>query len=186
MYKTKFITAEYAKWLSSSLKPNVYAVGTLMQRRQCHQGAMSYLVRGNRDDYGKAYDQFIRRFSKSIYGPTNWKRHRELIPNLATLEGGEWRSSKGCLRYVEPHANKSGVRFHYNICLRRPDWIPFDEFAGELKRHWAEGDWMMPDCFVEERRGDCVSYSMKEGPESLMPNSMSWPLQSPPQSGTDA
>lgn len=175
MTKLHIINDHYKTWIANNLQPNVYAVGTLMQRRRCHDGANSYLVCGNNDEYAKAYDRFIRRFSKAIYGSTNWKRHRELIPNCATLEGGSWKRTRGGGYRYEVHSTKSGVRFHINASLRRPGWVPFDEFASELKRTWAEGDWMMPDIFVQERTGDCIGYSLKEGAETLLPNSMSWP-----------
>lgn len=181
MTKIPSITAEYKKWINDNLKPNVYAVGTLVQRRRCHNGSYSVLISGNYDEYAKMYDGFIRRLTMAIYGKTNWKRHKILIPNCATLEGGtigRYASVRSSRRMIDPHSCKAGVRYHINMSFRRPDWILLDEFRAKVKQAWVADDWAMPDVFVEKRRADCIGYSLKEGPEALLPNSMSWPKPS--------
>lgn len=170
---------DYQDWINSNLGPNVYAVGTLKQRRQCHDGAIAYQIVGNHDRYDQMYSQFIRRLSIATYGRKHWRRYRELLPNCASLEGGTISSfSRGRRHGPDPHSAKEGVRFHINMCFRRPEWMPFDQFKAEVVRAWIGMDWALPDISVEISTSDCVGYSLKEGPQTLLANSMSWPLSS--------
>lgn len=176
MTPTASIT-DYRDWINQNLRPNVYAVGTLMQRRQCHDGAISYQLVGNADRYDQMYSQFIRRLSTAVYGRKHWRRYRELLPNCASLEGGTISSfSKGLRQKPDPHSSKDGVRFHINMYFRQPEWIPFDVFKTEVVEMWRAMDWTLPDIKVEISETNSVGYSLKEGPQTLLANSMSWPL----------
>lgn len=172
-------THHYVDWINTELRPNVYVTATVKQAMACHHGASSFRVVGNRDRYAQSYDQFIRRLSIQVYGKSNWRKHRKLLPNAMTIEGGAHEQYRGG-RYVkkkcllEFQSGRAGVRYHLNICLRRPDWITFDKFQKKVQIEWSLNDWAMPDILIQESTGDCVGYSFKEGPESLVSNSLSF------------
>ena len=121
--------------------------------------------------------QFIARLSKAIYGKTAYRRFKLTIPNALTLEGnGNGRSCFWLSHEKDPRSLKERgkVRYHFNILLRKPEWMPFDQLEEIIKNIWRSCDWTMPDINIEERTGDCVGYSLKEGPETLVTKTLSF------------
>jgi hypothetical protein len=170
---------EYAQWLEENVRPNVFAVATLKQSIVSSRHGSTHRVMGNPDRYCGAYRQSICQLSKRIYGNSNWRRHRRMIPSFMTLEGngcGRWINhstrSLSFLNATQPTGKK--VRYHHNILFRRPDWIEANEFEGIFRSIWSKNEWALPDLFFEERDGNCVSYALKEGPETLDVMSLSF------------
>lgn len=150
--------AETVRWIEQHVHPDIYAVATLKQAVGIHVdhkkcwGHKTW-IRGDINRYSAAYDQFIRRLSRRVYGRKTYRRHRKLLPNAATLEGSR---------------TGTGVRYHLNIMVRRPELIPFWYFKAMFEKEWLRSDWAMPDVMIKERTGDCISYSLKEGLETLL------------------
>ena len=178
--RSRYVKAA-AKWLDDNVNPNVFVVATLKQSVVTSYNGYSQRVMGNEDIYRGACRQALCRLSRDLYGTTEWKRHRRIVPNIPTLEGN------GCGRRLSnvhsplsldfvnaTRANGKKVRYHYNILLQRPDWIDLGNFETKFRKSWDENPWAMPDLFFEERSGDCVSYALKEGPEALDVMSLSF------------
>ena len=98
------------------------------------------------------------------FGPKRsrpYRRHKLLVPHACTLEGA-----------VDP-ARKP--RTHLNFSLRRPDdWLSLEQFDAIFRDEWSKIDWAMGDVYLDERKGGCVAYSLKDGPEALLANSLSF------------
>lgn len=144
---------DIAAALNDRLEPDIYAVLTLKQGIRTDDGCY---IKGDPLRYAGAYDQFIRRLSKQVYGPTIYRRHRKLVPNVGTLEGGD------------------GLRWHFNVCLRRPDRLSIDDYKAIFMNVWLATPWAMPDSYFEQSTGDAVGYSLKDGPDALLMNSLSF------------
>ena len=118
---------EGAKWLDEKVQPNTFVVATLKQSIVSTHEGFSRRVMGCRDIYHGSCRQALCRFSKTVFGRTNWMRHRNRIPGFATLEGngcGRQLSrrhsplSLDFVRAIQPSGKK--VRYHYNICSGGP------------------------------------------------------------------
>ena len=136
------------KFIDIEVKPNTYAVLTLKQSVY-----VNYLVKGDRIHYEKTFKSFIRGLTKRVYGCNNYKKR---LLYLCTLEGGDIG------------------RFHINLCIRRPDWLPLDDFRKMIADEWIKLEWAMPEIYVEDRYADCVGYSLKEGSDSLLDFYTEW------------
>lgn len=157
----------YGEWIDHNLSSNVYAVVNLKQGTSIDFKGSVLWVKGDPYYYEAAYGQFIRRLSKRIYGKNCYRRSKRvtkkykqpitrLIPNAFMLEGGP----------------SKGTRYHLNIQLRRPEWLALDKLRSLFLEEWAKTPWAMSDVYFEERTGDCVGYSLKEGPETLLTSSL--------------
>lgn len=142
---------------------------------------MKYWEAGNEGHYEHAYGKFIRQLSEAIYGETHWRRYKRLIPNAATLEGNglghkirsrRKKSSISLLNNLQP--DDAQVRWHLNMMFRRPDWISPDDFEATLRQTWYKSEWAMPDFEIQEHEGKFVPYSLKDGPEALLTDSLSF------------
>lgn len=141
------------------IRPNVYVVAHLQrclwdQVNECN-------VYGSRQDYDAVAYGFIRDVSRSIRGKRAYDRSpmdKKRLPNLTTLELG-WGSP------------------HLNICIHRPKWIRFDHFRDVMRSLWVKNPWAASGSaafFCEERSGDCVGYSLKEGPGAVLDGPLSF------------
>jgi hypothetical protein len=171
-------TESYRDWIDSELGPNVYAVATLKQAIKVDHNGSAFWIPGDPHIYESGYNQFIRRLSSRLYGKA-YRRYGKIIPNAATLEGNgtghrltnrRHRASLDFMKNIQPVGD--GVRYHLNVMLRRPEWLPFDELHSRFMEEWAHSDWAMPDVFLEERTGDCPTYSLKDGPQTLLIHSL--------------
>ena len=170
-----------AQWIDEKLQPNIYAVGTLKPRRNMWSGNSRSSIWGCEDRYEAACRQFLCRLTKTVYGKRHWRDNKTLLPCAATLEGnGEGRALR-VRPTSENHSGLSGtqsgnrlVRYHLNLMFRRPDWITFEEFQCAIAEGWQKSPWAMPDIKIEQRLGDCVGYSLKEGPETLLTSVLSF------------
>lgn len=135
-----------ARHIEKVISPNVYAVGTLMQGQ--YTGMM---MPGDRYTYEPVARQFIERLSRRIYGKTSYDRHRKLLPAAVTIEG-----------------KRKPTRYHLNFLIQRPEWKDMPEFQFLAIEEWNKLDWTRADFYVGPRTGDCVRYSLKEGPDSLL------------------
>lgn len=167
-----------AAWINEKLKPNTIAVATLKQAVRSNNGRW---VRGNEARYEHAYGRFIRQLSEVIYGKTVWRRHKKLIPNALTLEGNglghkihnrKVKTSITFLNNIQPDDEQ--VRWHLNMLFRRPDWMSPDDFHATVTKTWLKSDWAMPDFEIEEHKGKFVPYALKDGPEALLTDSLSF------------
>jgi hypothetical protein len=143
----------YARAIEEHVDPNIFAVGTLQQARvtnHVYRGKkMSIRIPGDRHRYEAEAWKFIKRLSKRIYGKA-YDRHKKLLPAAVTLEGG-----------VEK-------RFHLNLLIRHPDWMDEVDFEQAFLAEWNELHWSRPDVMVYPALPECVRYSLKEGPDSLL------------------
>lgn len=168
----------YRDWIENELAPNVYAVATLKQAIKVDHKGSAFSIPGDPHIYESGYDQFIRRLSSRVYGKA-YRRWGKIIPNAAMLEGSGVghrltnRSHRASLEFMDNiQGVGDGVRYHLNINLRRPEWLPFEELRSSFTEEWERSDWAMPDVFLEERTGDCVAYSLKDGPQTLFTHSL--------------
>lgn len=134
-----------ARYIESAIRPNIYAVGTLVQAQYT-----GMWIPGDRDTYDKQARHFIDRLSYLTYGKTNFERHGKRLPAAVTIEG------------------IAGKRAHLNILLNKPNWKDEVEFEQYMIDEWNKLGWVRRDLFIEHRTGDCVRYSLKEGPDSLL------------------
>jgi len=170
----------YKDWINDNINPNVYAVLTLRDKIIVDHGSARSIAFGSFDRYRNCADCLMKRLSKEIYGKKAYRRFKTRVPSVVTLEGN------GDGIFLDPHhadfkkfsdSGKNPVRYHLNIIMERPDWIPFDGFRSKLVELWKKDVWAMPDVYVEEVTGDCVGYALKEGPETLLASSTSFPLR---------
>ena len=176
--KGKYLIAPCAAWIDEKLKPNVYAVVTLKQAIRAPNFEQSRWIRGTRSIFEDEVARFYCRLAKEIHGRSAWSRHKHklIIPNAATIEGGalgvidgDWHSSGFRSSAIYSVTQK---RAHINILLRQPEKISFPAFSQRFTDVWRSMDWAMPDVYIEKRTGNCVSYSLKEGMDSLLVESI--------------
>lgn len=147
---------ELAHWIEDRLKPDVYVVATLKQGIISTAGGY---LRGTEERYIHAWEQFIHRLSHRIYRKA-YRRFGTLLPHAMMIEGGS---------NIVIH-----TRWHLNINIRRPDWVPFEDLETVFREEWAKIEWAMGDVYFNQRTGDCVGYSLKDGPEALLASSLSF------------
>lgn len=168
-------------WLNSELRPNVYGVATLKQSiTEGRRGSM-HRIMGDEDRYAAAYRRCLCNLSMALYGRSNWRRHKKLLPNMATLEGnglgrrGDIRQRSVSLAFAKAvQSDGKRVRFHLNMNFHRPEWIEFEPFKALFLECWHQNPWAMQDVYLEERTGESLAYSLKEGPETLLVDSLSF------------
>lgn len=136
-----------AQDIEQRIDPNIYAVCTLKQAVPCG----NQLVRGDLVQYAVEAARFIRRLSKRVYGKSNYARTKKELPAAVTLEG-----------------DGNNRRFHFNVLIRKPDWISHADFKAVFIKEWSRMQWGRNDVYFEERYDDCVRYSLKEGANSLI------------------
>ncbi|HEY1124570.1 MAG TPA: hypothetical protein VGE65_02975 [Sphingobium sp.] len=178
MNHTKLSRA-YSTWIDDSLKPDIYVVATVKQHIFVHSHESRMRIVGDQDRYAAIYDQFICRLSKAVFGAKNWRRHKKRIANAATLEGNGYRPVVDCgiTKKSVGHLNRTQsvfpqVRYHLNMMFRRPAHLTFEQFEAIIYDVWMQSEWALADILIEERTGQCVAYSCKEGPETILTNSM--------------
>lgn len=138
------IRAEWAELVYDRVNPDIYAVCTLKQ------GIMTngFYVAGDKITYEEEAEIFMRNLSSRVYGKSA-KRFNRRLPGAITLE------------------NKGGFqRFHLNMLLRKPAWMPHELFAQYFAEEWSKLLWSRPDVKYGERYADAVRYSFKEGSDS--------------------
>ena len=88
-----------ASWIQERLKPTHYGVLTLKQGCWVENGDCDSWVKGTRDQFAAEYGEFVKNLTVEFKGRTNFRRHKKLLPNAATLEGdglgclsGSWHS----------------------------------------------------------------------------------------------
>lgn len=138
------------------IKPNVYTVGHL------HTSLWDRDLRLGRKGTYEVYDveayKLIANVTKRLLGKTAYRNRpisRKRLPNFITLEGMPDRP-------------------HLNILIHKPDRFSFEQLKAALREEWMRLDWTVKEpggFWVQPRSGDCVSYSFKEGNESLLPRS---------------
>jgi hypothetical protein len=149
--KQQALQAEAEDWIRETVNPNVFIVATLKQAIGKYSRGFKSWAPGSENWYTEDYRRFVRRLSYRLYGKKYCRRFKRKLLNAAALEGG-----------------KNGVRYHLNIMVHRPDWISFEDFEAMFREEWLRSDWAMPDLYIQERTGDCISYSLKEGLDSLI------------------
>ena len=169
------------QWIDSNLQPNTIAVATLKQAiGSDDKRPDSRWIRGSEVHYEHAYGRFIRHLSADIYRKA-WKRHKKLVPNAFTLEGNgnghklrsrKTKTSVSFMNGIQPDDHH--VRWHMNMLFRRPDWISPEDFEAKLRKHWQLSDWALPDFLIEEHDGKFTAYALKDGPEALLTDSLSF------------
>ena len=151
--KNQLLLSEAARWIEKDIRPNIYAVVTLKQLISVEQNGFRVWISGERCIYDQAAAKTLGQISRSIFKSA----HRKFGKRLAvatTLEGdGEF------------------VRYHLNFLIHRPDWLPFEDLKYLFLKHWLKNEWALEITYFEERTGDCVRYSLKEGLDSLLPRS---------------
>lgn len=135
----------WARHIEANIKPNIYAVGTLVQAM-----FTGHMFQGERETYKRMADHFIDRLSYLTYGKTNFERHGKRLPVAVTLEG------------------LKGKRLHLNFLINKPEWKDEVDFEQHMIDEWNELGWVRRDLYVSHRTGDCVRYSLKEGSDSLL------------------
>jgi hypothetical protein len=145
-YKQAAIEA-WARHIEAYVQPDMYGVGTLKQA--IVNG--NVMIKGDPYRYQEIAKQFIIRLSSRINGRTNFERHRTEIPAAVTLEG-----------------DGSIKRFHLNFLIKKPEWLSWVDFTSMFRIEWDRLDWSRDDLDLNARTGDCVRYSLKEGPDSLI------------------
>ena len=151
---TKDMPAEYARWINRELDADIFAVATLRQFVRTSDGTM---VRGNRDRYDAAAQQFMSLLSKRVYGKTMWRRFKRQLPVAITLEG-----------------DGQTKLWHLNLSLRCPSHLDPERFEAHFRKEWEAFEWGMPDVYFDRRTGDCTAYSLKDGPDALLTESLSF------------
>lgn len=78
-----------------------------------------------------------------------------LLPMAGTLEG-----------------NGYDEHFHFNLFLKRPDWMTFQEFKALFFQVWFFYPWAHRNenhaVKFEEITGECFWYSLKQGSDTLL------------------
>lgn len=166
-----------AAWINRNLKPDTIAVATL---KQGIRSDLDRWIRGNEAHYEHANGKFMRQLSEKLYGKA-WRRHKKLVPNAVTLEGNglghkiQNRKGKSSLTFLD-NIQTDGIqmRWHLNMLFRRPDWISPDDFHATVTETWLQSDWAMPDFLIEPREDNFAAYALKDGPEALLTDSLSF------------
>ncbi len=176
--KGKIERQETANWIEEKLKPTHYAVFTLKQGRHTDASGYDTWIKGNRDHFADEYGRFITKLTIELNGKSNWRRCRKLLPNASTLEGtglgrlsDSWHSLNSRSFLFDSGNDK---RAHLNVLLRKPVHVSDIKFYLTVRQVWSEREWAMPNMYFEKRTGNCVSYSLKEGTETLLTEHMSF------------
>jgi hypothetical protein len=148
-----FLSAVEAHWIEQNIQPNVYAVATLKQSIVVENGALKIFVKGDREKYDLAAACTLNNLSRKIY-KNAYRRSGKIVPVATTFEG-----------------DGQIIRYHLNFLLSKPKWMPFDIFEKLFREEWSKNAWARPIAYFRERTGNCVLYSLKEGPEALLPYS---------------
>ena len=130
--------------IEAKLAPDTFITATLAQAVLNDSGHPVY---GNVYDYQKVASRYIARLSKCLI-KRPYKRFGKVIDHAIFLEG-----------------DRRIKRYHFHMCLRRPDHIAFDAFSDACTDIWLSPslDWTLPDIQVKPREGSCIAYSTKEG-----------------------
>lgn len=149
MQSRNYLSAIESDWVEQNVRPDVYAVGTVKQGIWIDETAW---IKGNAERYDQAVSKTLDSLNRRIFKNAH-KRFGKVIPIATTLEGD----------------GGDTVRYHLNFLIQKPRWLSFEEFRDHFKVEWVKNPWAMPQLWIEERTGNCVRYSLKEGPEALLP-----------------
>lgn len=135
-----------AQYIESEIKPNIYAVGTLVQGMYT-----GMWWDGNRDLYHSMASHFIDRLTVLTGGKNALKRFGKRLPSAVTIEG----------------LNR-GSRIHLNFLIHKPDWKDEVEFEQHMIDEWRLLEWGRRDFRIDHIEKDPIRYSLKFGPDSLL------------------
>lgn len=153
VHSPQYLTSKMAKWVEQKVQPNVYAVTTLKQSVVVELNGSKTFIRGDSNKFDLAVSTTLGNFDRRVLKNAA-RRFGKVIPVATTLEG-----------------NGDTPLFHLNFLFHKPDWMPFPEFKGMFIDEWSTNSWARPILYFEERTGDCVRYSLKEGPGALLTQS---------------
>lgn len=143
-------TYEMQRWIEQNVRPDVYAVVTLKQGLMTQQGSLKSWTRGDRNIYERAALGVLKRLDRRIFKKAA-KRFEKFIPSAVTIEG-----------------DGENVRFHLNFLMQKPSWMPISDFETAFRVEWEKTDWAEDRATIEDRNGNCVGYSLKEGCKALL------------------
>lgn len=157
----KYSIAENSSFeLVNRLKPTHFVTVQLKQGRKIKaDNGMTTKVRGDDKIYCKTYRSFVRALSKRTLPQSLWQKHKLMLGNVATIEGGI-----------------DGKRYHLHIMLTKPSDMSEIYFRDTIRRIANDNGWMMRGKygvvikFVETAREKINStfYSAKRGLDRLL------------------
>ncbi|MFD1612076.1 hypothetical protein ACFSCW_09715 [Sphingomonas tabacisoli] len=181
----------YIRWVKN-VRPTFYGVGTLHQSIITPARCLDFVhlqsarptsgrVIGDEVIFRDEYHRILIQLTKAIYGQTNWKRFKRLLPNAATIEGDGYgrgihtrsRGSAPLPLSDQKQVKQGGSRFHLNLMFRPPESLSSEDFLAEAQKAWSNSPWTL-DLQLGPVTGGCVAYSLKEGPESLIVECLSF------------
>ena len=142
------------------LKPTHFVTLQLKQQRQikAHNG-WTVWVRGDDTIYCKTYRSFMGALSKRTQPQSVWQKHKLMLGNVATIEGGI-----------------DGKRYHLHIMLTKPSDMSEIYFRDTIRRVANDNGWVMNGQygvnikFVEtaKEKINTTFYSAKRGLDRLL------------------
>lgn len=141
---------------NEQIKPNVYIVihmrDTIRIDGETRFASLEY--------YERDVFEFVSDISRKIRGKgySRAGMAERRLANFATLE-------------------KKIEMPHVNLLMNCPSWLSFERLRDTCETRWKRSKWMQqyPRAFYcEARTGDCLTYSFKEGAETLLERSLSF------------
>ena len=155
----------YADWIDREAKPNTAVVLTLKKRSFDREGNPLW---GNAAIYENEVKLLRIRLSERLFGKTNCRRHKRSVAFVPVAEG----SMRGLIgQGWKPTADG---RPHIHLMVRRPDWCEHDAFAMALRYEWIKSEWAFDRTYVEPISGNWTKYCLKDGPDALLIDAMSF------------
>lgn len=109
------------------LNPTHFVTLQLKQQRQIKaQKGVEVWVRGDDTTYCNTYRSFIRALSKKLTPRAQWQQHKQMIGNMAVIEGGA-----------------HGKRNHLHLVLTKPAHISEEKFRRAIYSLSLSNAWMM-------------------------------------------
>ena len=139
-YKCGMVMGE---WFKNEHDPDIFATLTL---KQAIPGPNGCLIYGTEKIYRDEARKLVRDLSIKLKGKTSFKRTKELIPCLSTLEG-----------------TRQGARMHIHMCFKMPSNQTFQKTQETLDFLWRKSLWSRDKTDIDIIYGDAVKYILKNG-----------------------
>lgn len=147
-------------WIVRDTNPDIYVVCTMYKGLWHDNGRSSTYQRGDVIGHQKLACSLRHRLSKAVYGNRYDKTKKRtgtpmLLPMAGTLEGD------GLYEH-----------FHFNLFLKRPQWLTFQQFKALFHEIWFVYPWAHRSekhaVYFEEITDECFWYSLKQGSDTLL------------------
>ncbi len=156
-------TQGYILWVKRDIAPNVAA--TVFFRGSVEDAEGRTLHRKAslcEEQIRMLFDRLSSRILKHGY-----TRYKKRIRAVAMGEG----DMNGLM--TERWKRTAGKPPHVHLCLQKPEWCAFEDFANALKEEWLKSEWAHEDIWVEPIKDNWIEYCFKDGADALLVNATS-------------